>query len=150
MGTNYYYHAAPPPLPCVTCGHCPPEPIYDSDDSDDVAPSVPRVRHIGKSSAGWVFMLRVYPGYGCGGPDDLDGWRLLFDAPGSYIESEYGDRIAVAEMLDRITKRSWGRPPTDPRRSGGVSGPNNLLRCIEDAYHKHGPGTWDLVSREFS
>lgn len=140
MGTNYYLH---PKEDCTCCGR-PFEPL-----------------HIGKSSHGWCFSLRIYR-------DDnilsLDDWRELFSAPEAYIRSEYGERVEVSEMLANITERSRARGWDDEwwlpfykseadfhAMNDSVRGPNGLLRhrigrfCVG-----HGAGTWDLVQGEFS
>jgi hypothetical protein len=144
MGTNYYIHKN-------CCPHC--------QRGDD------RV-HIGKSSAGWCFSLRVY--------DDiksLEDWKVEFAKEGVVIRDEYGDQVTSADMVSRITERASSRKlgvNTDPYPEGLIGGhyatwgdfyraneaepgPNNLLRhkigrfCVG-----HGEGTWDLFEREFS
>lgn len=131
MGTNYY-------LKSVRCEHC-------GRGSEDL--------HIGKSSGGWTFALRIYPADGDGEPnwrardfdadivkiESLDDWRPLFAKYG--IIDEYGRDVTVDDMLSTITERSH---------------PNGLLR--RDGRQNTGllhatlpPGvTYDLVPTEFS
>jgi len=128
MGTNYYWHPKAEDA-CPTCGH-----------SDSVEPV-----HIGKSSAGWVFTLHVYP-YGVDGLDtarinDLDDWKHIFRDRGGHIQNEYGARIPFADLEEIITDRESYR-----------AGDRESLRrhdlgtfCIS-----HGPGDWDLCVGEFS
>ena len=104
--------------------------------------------HIGKSSGGWCFSLHVIPEDNI---NDLDDWRVLWNEPGSFIKNEYGEKVSVANMEDIITNRSWAKIPSD----GAVHaepGPNNLARAIVDGRHciKHGAGTWDCITGEFS
>lgn len=135
MGTNFYWRTAP----CPTCGH------------------IVEQLHIGKSSAGWCFALRVAGndrdkerGY----PSDLDGWRVLWQQPGSSIVNEYGDRVTPEQMDEWITQRGRDLPvPGDFDFGGnhGTPGPNNLIRRrIGDLCTGHGEGTWDLMGKEFS
>lgn len=145
MGTNYYWH------PAGYCDAC------DRPKGDGV--------HIGKSSGGWVFSLRVYPhdtAYRFGAPDDchiesLDDWIALFEEVGSVIVSQYGERVTAADMVKTITERSWNgwsphRRPGRTNAATGATGPNGLRRSTIDGFHTvgHGEGTWDLCVGEFS
>jgi hypothetical protein len=139
MGTNYYLHEKPD---CKCCGR-PFEP-----------------KHIGKSSGGWCFALRVYP-------DDsintLDDWRELWGKPGAFIRNEYDEVIPIEDMELIITVRH-GKDRTDAgwrgynseadfhRRNSSQPGPNNLVRHAIDGRWcvGHGPGTWDYINCEFS
>ena len=62
--------------------------------------------HIGKSSAGWHFLLAIYPKYGI---SNLEDWKKLFFEPNNYIENEYEERVTPEEMLSRITERGDDR-----------------------------------------
>jgi hypothetical protein len=92
MGTNYYWIAAPKP-PCSHCGRA-----YD----------VER-KHIGKSSAGWVFALHIYPEEGI---NELPDWRDKWQEAGR-IEDEYGNAASEYEMLDTIAFRFAARTRPD-------------------------------------
>lgn len=109
--------------------------------------------HIGMSSFGWAFSLRLYPGvleehedYSSSWyvPDDgtlyrvgqvlkksnitcLDDWRKLFEAFGCV--DEYGRAVTADAMLNVITKRGRGE------RSGGDDG----LRLDETGLRRHEP-----------
>lgn len=114
MGTNYYWYERPA---CPTCGRRD-EPL-----------------HVGKSSAGWVFALRIYPELGI---HDLDDWRERWRRPGSELRDEY-DRPADAELLEgAITQRTWhtGWLMSSERGEVRLDAPG-------------GARTYDLVDREF-
>jgi hypothetical protein len=138
MGTNYYWSN---PAPCATCGH----------DQNEL-------KHIGKSSVGWVFALHVYPENDiC----DLDDWERLW-ASGGVIRDEYGQHISAEEMRSIITERArserWEESPYGYRSwedfhrdNHSEKGPKGLLRArLRDTVVKHGDGTWDCHIGEFS
>lgn len=133
MGTNYYVKHPK----CERCGHQP----------DDL--------HIGKSSAGWCFALHVYPEKGI---YDLPDWKREW--AGKPIADEYGKRVSKTEMLRTITKResrpTKRKPPVGYRSwadfhatNHSVPGPRGLLRHTYNV-HRHGAGTWDCVTGDFS
>jgi hypothetical protein len=132
MGTNYYLHQKPD---CECCGRSF-EPL-----------------HIGKSSGGWCFTLHVIPEDNI---NDLDDWRMLWAAPGAFIRNEYGEKMSIPEMETIITERSrQERPNWTPetyRENQAEPGVNNLARHTIDGRHciKHGAGTWDCITGEFS
>lgn len=132
MGTNYYLKLDGNDK----CEHC------GRSDSGETF-------HIGKSSAGWCFSLHVIPERGI---NDLCDWLPLFDK--GQIEDEYGTQISIAEMIDKISNRSWsGNKEHDPSfysLNQAQPGPNGLLRH-QISWHcvKHGEGTWDCVVGEF-
>ena len=103
-------------------------------------------RHIGKSSAGWTFGLRVYPDDGL---HDWPDWeRHLAD---KRIEDEYGREVSLAELTRTVTQRSW--PATSAmtdewfRANGARPGPNNLaVRANAPVSDR----TYDLCDYEFS
>ena len=114
MGTNYYLKVDPQPA-CPTCGNAP----------------QPETLHIGKSSVGWCFSLRVFDYV-----RSLEDWLPLINDPRNVIEDEYGRVIPPAEMLSIITERTH---------------PNGLLRHPIDSHCiGHGPGAWDLIAGYFS
>lgn len=135
MGTNYYLHEKKPAT-CKHCGH-----------TEKTEPL-----HIGKSSGGWCFSLHVIPNEGL---NTLEDWQKRWSVPGAFIQNEYGEPITPAEMTAEITQRSrdgladWS--PAAYARNNARPGPQNLIRhqigthCIG-----HGPGTWDLITGEFS
>lgn len=138
MGTNYYWYET------STCPHC---------------GRKGEPKHIGKSSAGWVFALHVYPDEGI---HDLPDWEEMFSRPGSYIEDEYGSLIDTHTMLGHIQNRKgandykkapWGYENWDRFHASNESeqGPNNLLRSrLSKRCVSHGAGTWDCFVGEFS
>ncbi len=141
MGLNFYLHRGR----CESCGR-----------SDEPL-------HIGKSSAGWCFLLHVIPELGI---NDLEDWRREWHS--GEIRDEYNKPVSVCEMLNVIANRSWpigweekfGKWPMDSiaeRNFHGMNyserGPNNLLRtniCLASRCVGHGAGTWDLIKGEFS
>lgn len=58
--------------------------------------------HIGKSSAGWPFSLRIHPNDRI---NDLGDWIHLMSVPGGNIKTEYGDTVTMMEMLRVILDR---------------------------------------------
>lgn len=140
MGTNYYLHEN-------TCKHC--------GRSDERL-------HIGKSSAGWCFALRIHPDQGI---NDLPDWGERWNR--GIIKNEYGDVISPEDMLSAITERESPMPFDDRLYGNGPfqysceadmlarnfaeRGPNNLLRHrISRDVVGHGSGTWDLIEGDFS
>lgn len=135
MGTNYYLRQQA----CLHCGH------------------VPAELHIGKSSGGWNFGLRIYPKID-GAPDErlklwgvdeiceLDDWRPLFER--FPIFDEYSRPVSIDEMIASITRRTH---------------PNGLICRVTAGPDLMGPGgdwtrantfagkgTYDLCNYEFS
>jgi hypothetical protein len=143
MGTNYY--------------------LYERGDllerlqRDD--PLEPIELHIGKSSGGWCFALRVYPELGI---NSLTDWYHRMRRNNNVIKDEYGSEWTIDELLREITDRKWrkrtfhptDRCPTEEAMlqfNSAVYGPNNLLRAkIGGHCIGHGPGTWDLIEGDFS
>lgn len=134
MGTNYYWREQK--AACPTCGH---------NSSEEL--------HIGKSSAGWVFALHVYPERGI---NKLEDWISLFVREDSGIRDEYGNEVKLEAMIRSIAARSSGRSePQEPywyTQNHAEPGPHNLARAQIDGRRTigHGPGTWDYHVGEFS
>lgn len=135
MGTNYYY------VPKAPCGTCQRE--FER-------------RHIGKSSAGWVFALHVYPDESI---HDLDQWLGLFNEPNSAIYDEYNQRLTPVQMLNVIMNRyrlgdKEHRTIEFMRENYAIEGPNGLLRANPavrgDDVIGPGLGNWDRRVGEFS
>lgn len=139
MGTNYYFEEATDY--CGVCGR------YDS---------VSRL-HIGKSSGGWCFAVRLHPEEGI---NSLDDWKERFKY--GAITDEYGRRLSEEEMILMITRRasgqewegrSWfgGSEEAFHRSNYSERGPNGLLRAqLGGRCVGHGEGTWDYFVGEFS
>lgn len=129
MGTNFYWHEK---APCEHCGRT---------DGEG--------KHIGKSSMGWVFALHVYPEDGI--TDLLDWIDRFFESP--HIFDEYGQKVPVADMIERIVMRgSRDGHPKDFAYSANhaVPGPRGLVRAKVDHRTRHGAGTWDCHTGDFS
>ena len=77
MGTNYYWIQEP----CEKCGR-----------GDERL-------HIGKSSVGWAFHLRLHPELGV---ENLVDWVRRFARQDSKILDEYGREMTLEEMLGCI------------------------------------------------
>lgn len=133
MGTNYYLEPKPA---CEKCGR----------DFERL--------HIGKSSAGWVFALHVYPDDGI---NDLPDWWDRWNAPGTVIRDEYGKKVSAPEMLAVVLAR-FGRRDKDSEGDGwlmqnqATRGPFGLARSRVDGHRvlAHGEGTYDLHAGDFS
>ncbi len=136
MGTNYYMYEN-------ACDHC------NRGDNK---------KHIGKSSAGWCFALRVYPEDGI---NTLEDWKKVLSGDKIIIKDEYGDIIQLAVLLSTITdrnwKRNWEQKPASydswkqfHAANYSERGPYGLLRSrIEATCIGHGDGTYDLINAEF-
>lgn len=135
MSTNYYLrHPA-----CPHCGHAPGD------------------LHVGKSSGGWNFGLRIYPKID-GAPDErlkpwgvdeiceLDDWRPIFDR--FPIVDEYERPVSAADMIATITERTHPRGLASRITAGpDLMGPHHDPKR-EDS--RAGKGTYDLCAYEFS
>lgn len=127
MGTNYYLKTQP----CPHCGQTLPEGRNEDYERDD------KGLHIGKSSAGWTFSLRIYP-YREPAIKTLEDWLPLFQKHG--VVDEYGRDVALGDMVQQIASRPEWRP--------GVP----LSRSVIDGDHciGYGEGTYDYCVGEFS
>lgn len=137
MGTNYYWY----PLGAKDCPHChrPAENL-----------------HIGKSSGGWCFSLRIHPEKGIHTlADRRERWTT------GEICDENDNDMSVVEMLRIITERTAVDPGREFSRAflyqnHAKPGPNGLLRAggdgawSRDQDVKAGDGTYDLINYEFS
>lgn len=120
MGTNYYYHESGHRR-CPCCKQQTPN------------------THIGKSSMGWAFSLRIHPHDGI---NSLDDWKAQWERGGA-IFNEYDDAVTVDEMLRTILERTH---------------PRGLLHHTPENMGPYGghldtqPGgeTYDLCNYEFS
>jgi hypothetical protein len=134
MGTNYYIW-------------------IDTNDTSPAGVECEKL-HIGKSSMGWVFSLRIYEGRGI---LSLYDWMPILLNTQNTIRDEYGRNVTADEMLRTITVRgrdfpvqwnvnNWAMNHAEP-------GPNNLVRGRQMSEygrtHTHGEGTWDYCDYEF-
>lgn len=116
MSTNYY---AEPVEACAVCGH-----------------REERL-HIGKSSAGWTFGLRVYPERGI---EDWPDWVRWLESGEWRIVDEYGKEVTLTDLTRTVTQRAPGL-----RRRHDLAG---WYEC--DAVRFPEGVTYDLVALEFS
>ena len=147
MGTNYY----------LKVGEVQPEGAGGS-----LGNEIPALKHIGKSSCGWCFSLRVYPEEGI---ETIDDWMKLFEVFG--IADEYGRELTAQEMDKVICARgdsrgdsAWDEKPFPYDNWGhfhqsnySEKGPRGLVRskiCQTTGCVGHGSGTWDYIVGEFS
>lgn len=144
MGTNYYASRGK----CACCG-------------------TDTKLHIGKSSLGWCFLLRLYPERGL---TSWTTWRRYLD--GMTITDEYGTVITKKALIEVITKRRGavgvGPPPyKDPLVTGSLHWSSweqfanangarvdylfNLLRHKVDGRlcTRNAVGPWDETHSEF-
>ena len=135
MGTNYYLRQPP----CTQCGHTAAE------------------LHIGKSSGGWNFGLRIYPkideapderlkSFGVDQICELEDWLVLFER--FPIADEYGQIVSLADMRVIIADR------THPQGllSRLTAGREHMGPYHDPKYTptRAGKGTYDLCAYEFS
>ena len=127
MGTNYYLYIRS--NHCEHCGRVDEEKL-----------------HIGKSSAGWVFALKLYPDRGI---DSLDDWRKKLHE--GIIRDNYGNMITLEAMIQCITDRRWNKIIKEIPK-GAVQGPRGLLMAdpsIWSGGHKgygENNGTWEYIA----
>ena len=115
------------------------------------------VLHVGKSSLGWCFSLHVIPERGI---NTLTDWVEIFIDPERVLVDEYLDEVGLVEMMRIITARSKAEPvmwdADTMARNHAEPGPNNLVRHRLDLEERgqgcvrHGEGTWDYITGEFS
>lgn len=130
MGTNYYWQAGEDR--CRECGRS---------DNEEI--------HIGKSSAGWCFMLHVDPAKEIEG---LADWLERWFRDGSRIRDDYGTDITATEMWAIVMCRrraiSEKMDGAWYARNHAKPGPLGLARSTYNA--TPGDGPYDLVTGEFS
>lgn len=114
--------------------------------------------HIGKSSYGWCFALRIHPGHGI---FDLGSWAPWLVDESRVILDEYGRAIDFIDLYEKITDRRRLADPTTgslPEKDDewyhtnyAVIGPNGLARhTLGHGCVGHGDGTYDLIEGVFS
>lgn len=104
--------------------------------------------HIGLSSMGWAFQLRIHPESGI---HEIDGWRKLFSDPLRVIMDEYGTVIDKNDMQFMITRGSPTYRPNDngtKRRYGHWCSETKML-YLDDAPRGR-CGCYNLVDWEFT
>lgn len=123
--------------------------------------------HIGKSSVGWCFQLRLHPNHGINNLFEWKGFLIRNDS-WSIVDGG-GKYVPYHEMMSWIEERSgifcWGLlnchhwsaygvadEAEFHRRNDSERGPNGLLRAKIDGVHvvEHGSGTWDCLVNDFS
>lgn len=118
MGTNYYFVD---PVLCEHCGN----PVRKADAGDS------KKLHIGKSSAGWNFAVRIYLDMGI---LSLTDWEFYIkNNPSGKIFDEYGHEHSLGDLLQIIKNR----PQTSKSHAD----------CNRKS--SRGEGTWDYCPYEF-
>lgn len=120
--------------------------------------------HIGRSSNGWCFALRVYPDRDI---NNLNAWKELLKLYSSSIYDEYGDPITFEGLIHMIEDRRGGIKFDEPYienmldsysswyefHAGNNSAPSSyglLRRRLGGIVVAHGEGPWDLLEGNFS
>ena len=114
--------------------------------------------HIGKSSAGWAFSLRIHPEEH--GITDLADWMpVLFD-PTTEIVDEYGMTHTAESMFRTITGRAREDKLQLSDRAAQENGAwiDTRYRLLRKNFNTgwnarrghNGSGTWDCCNYEFS
>jgi hypothetical protein len=119
MGTNYYWH---------------PGGVRRDEVLGQETPNL----HVGKSSAGWTFSLRIHPDQDI---NTLDDWRARWAT--GVIFDEYDHPVTAAEMEAIVTDRAH---PKGLRSHVGLTDAQGLWRSSA----RYGGPTWDLCDDEFS
>jgi len=158
MGLNFYLvYPEQVDVECHCCGHVKQE---------------HKKLHLGKSSYGWVYSLRVYPEKGIRYFHDMEEYVTKVCGEGGWIEDEYGTVLEhhvewFSIVKRRSIERTYGQC-MDMKHSfnlktyrtiqeymndmNAVEGPNNLFRHKIDGSFciGHGEGTWDYFAGDFS
>lgn len=145
MGTNFYTVSRGYYDNCLVLGTSWRDGLYQYLKGNEVL-------HIGKSSMGWCFALRIHPRIGI---TDLASWSPWLMDPSRIILNEYSEEISFISLYERITDRKGpGNSSRDPswlRSNHAQVGPAGLARhTIGVGCVAHGDGTYDLVEGEFS
>jgi hypothetical protein len=143
MGTNYYWQ--PKQELCECCKR----PLEGQ----------PESLHIGKSSGGWDFSMRIYPELGI---NNISDWVGKWLEPGSKIYNEYEDEETLEDMLRCVMLRKRGRPIEDKPygydswaefhlQNQSMLSHSGLLRPLLSTHcHSYGEGSWVYINRDFS
>jgi hypothetical protein len=120
----------------------------------------PAKLHIGKSSMGWCFSLRVHPTLGLNSLNDWLQYIPQMLNGGWVLENEYREEVTMERLLKAIMERGFHGDEVSNTKAlierassdSFVHGPNGLARHKIDGKNcvGHGPGTWDLILGEFS
>ena len=147
MGTNYY----------MVKGDHPPEGHYDHPLNPLLKHGTgrPPMIHIGKSSGGWCFALRVYPDHGV---HTLADWKVFVERlmrENWAIEDEYGKLYWPKELWPIVEREGWEKKDELCRvaeRVGWEKMGRALTRNeVDNTYCiGHGEGLYDYIVGEFS
>lgn len=108
--------------------------------------------HIGKSSGGWCFALRVHPDEGI---TSLEDWIGKWTEEKGCIKNEYGGTVTLLEMVSEIVDREEANSNNKDtewfKTNWAVPGPRGLVRSsIGNQTVAHGKGTWDVIIGDFA
>ena len=158
MSTNHYLvYPEQVDVECHCCGHVKQE---------------QKKLHLGKSSYGWVYSLRVYPEMGLRHFYEMEEYVTKVCGEGGWIEDEYGTVLEhqvewfyivkrrsskdnlrrQIDLTEGFTNRRYSSIQHYLDENNAVEGPNNLLRHRIDGSFciGHGEGTWDYFASDFS
>jgi hypothetical protein len=103
--------------------------------------------HIGKSSGGWCFSLRMHREHGL---VNLASWYKYLSSGTVIITNEYDAVVSLDDLLVKITKRKWDRTGQNILDDGDTYHPDGCRRHAVESRVFHGAGTYDLLDVEFS
>jgi len=148
MSTNYYLHYNEEVVgECCACGQ---------------AVKKQKVRHLGKSSGGWHFALKVYPDEGITDKDSLEKEIDAALQSGGCIRDEYEDEVDSYQFWKVVTHRAKPFLTKYPNefyrsrqdfldRNSAEDGFNGLVRAkLSRHCIGHGDGTYDYFVGDFS
>lgn len=134
MGTNYYVKRDPDLLTKLKSENAESE-----------------VLHIGKSSGGWCFSVKVYPERGI---HDLKSWYRILRKGKNHIFDEYDREVTLDELLRIITQRSWPTGKLDYQSERHQYHKDGCRRHnVREGYPeriRHGVGPYDYLNIDFS
>ena len=134
MGTNYY----------MVKGEHPPEGRYGHPLNGFLryGTGQPPMIHIGKSSGGWCFALRVYPEHGINTLSDWTAFASRLVGEGWRVEDEYGQQHTLDNLWRIVEREGWEELNNkDPFRRHDVDN----TYCIGN-----GEGLYDYITGDFS
>lgn len=103
--------------------------------------------HLGKSSVGWCFSLRIYPERGL---VNLESWYRYMASGRTIITDEYGGEHELESIIDRIVNRRFNAHSTPKDSSRRQFHKDGCQRHRISEVCKPGKGPYDLCNYEFS
>lgn len=107
--------------------------------------------HIGKSSMGWYFALKIYPRISI---NSLEDWIRYIHVNNYLVMDEYGSKVELKKLINLIINRGivkYNRKPDFNGINHCTTGINNLSKPnLDFGCVGYGPGPWSLHTGEFS